>query len=750
MPVGYTTPPGSALAPVFQATEKMISSVNQETPTLDDGCGVTSPSDLVEQNIQVLMKGALAAVMERQTEKTVVALQALIERRLEEMAKRILQAEERSSQGLVALQRALEESRSSSSFHELLDQRAKEITLCIDEVAQHWTRNLDHERQARQEAFEACARDIALLQDQATPSEPLSASNNSISARALKELDAAATVCFEQVAQLVERMDRIEDEFELQKKSCADTSAATAKSVEGIEEKISMGFAVEQHERRALRLELQQAEAQFAQTWQTERKEATDVIQQGVSQLHSVLASVALREKNRIDAQMLQQEFGNRLDDMQSAVARLEAASSRDQDVTDSPWVDELISNTPRVGSLASAEENLSALEQRMESVLAALHVAEEGCKQCQSFNSECEARQKALSKALSAANLPSQDENKHEFISELKSLQEDIHAIEGRCSARCRDELSTILLMVEAQEERLIESQNSEQMQAISKEIRDLKLNQESFAEASYDKALSQEAQIKIRTIVCEYTNSLSDALNFKLQALHDRFDEVIQSCRTSREVTPHMDKDHLDYCERRRGDPEPEPELIDLRRLESHQQESRFALEELQQQILEIQQRETLGREALLCTNKELLRSSSQEQSVKELHARLDAISAESARCSDSQTLFNSELADMCNVLRNMNGKVSELSGMASLPSMRSNSSRVESDIVRCVSGRVQELVNRQSRRSESPNAQHVISQAPPCTNAGASPDAANSPATRYGVPPLRLTRMSQQREQ
>merc|ERR1719258_583387 len=44
----------------------------------------------------------------------------------------------------------------------------------------------------------------------------------------------------------------------------------------------------------------------------------------------------------------------------------------------------------------------------------------------------------------------------------------------------------------------------------------------------------------------------------------------------------------------EGRRADPEPEPEMLDLKRLEARQEESRQALEELQQQLVDIQRHE------------------------------------------------------------------------------------------------------------------------------------------------------------
>merc|ERR1712070_252160 len=130
------------------------------------------------------------------------------------------------------------------------------------------------------------------------------------------------------------------------------------------------------------------------------------------------------------------------------------------------------------------------------------------------------------------------------------------------------------------------------------------------------------------------------------------------------------------------RRADPEPEPEMVDLRRLEARQEESRQALEELQQQLCEIQRTEGQDDSSLrhnLVTAVEVQRREGQAQlleldeslksalrasslsdtspndppALKELYTRLDLVSAEAARCTAYQSSYGSELADMCQVL-------------------------------------------------------------------------------------------------
>jgi len=135
------------------------------------------------------------------------------------------------------------------------------------------------------------------------------------------------------------------------------------------------------------------------------------------------------------------------------------------------------------------------------------------------------------------------------------------------------------------------------------------------------------------------------------------------------------------------RRADPEPEPEMLDLKRLEARQEESRQALEELQQQLVSMQRHEGqddpnlrhvvlagAGRAHLLeldesrksdvevCSPSD--RSSMEPLVLKELRTQLDIVSAEAARCTTCQNSYGSELADMCHVLKNMDRKVSELS--------------------------------------------------------------------------------------
>lgn len=115
-------------------------------------------------------------------------------------------------------------------------------------------------------------------------------------------------------------------------------------------------------------------------------------------------------------------------------------------------------------------------------------------------------------------------------------------------------------------------------------------------------------------------------------------------------------LESDHDSPSSSRRADPEPEPEMVDLKRLEARQEESRQALEELQQQLCEIQRHEgpddssiklrlseVGGRAKLLELDESLksdLKARSPSSQVRELCTRLDVVSAEAARSPRART--------------------------------------------------------------------------------------------------------------
>merc|ERR1739848_532033 len=113
--------------------------------------------------------------------------------------------------------------------------------------------------------------------------------------------------------------------------------------------------------------------------------------------------------------------------------------------------------------------------------------------------------------------------------------------------------------------------------MNVICKELEALGLKQEALSELASNACITPQAQIaRIRSIVAELTTPIVADVNSRFEALRHSPGRA-----SSSSGTPSLG---------RRADPEPEPEMIDLRRLEERQEESRQALEELQQQLCEI----------------------------------------------------------------------------------------------------------------------------------------------------------------
>lgn len=301
------------------------------------------------------------------------------------------------------------------------------------------------------------------------------------------------------------------------------------------------------------------------------------------------------------------------------------------------------------------------------------------------------------------AANAPQglkqNDEAARELERRFKDVAVSITGAEEHCARRiemeqqevlttlavaCRNasqhneaELAAIRHSVNRQEESLAacSARECEQMSAIYRELESLVPKQQALSELASNACIAPDAQVaRIRSIVAEFTNPISADVKSRFEALQSRPEKACAN-----------QSDHSSPLITQRS--EPEPELIDLRRLEARQEESRQALEELQQQLRGItyqngqeepsmRQRllQDLGQAQLLefdeCLKLDLKArlpsgtSLEDPPGLTELRARLELVSAEAAQCTDCQNLYGSELADMCRVLRDMDRKIWELS--------------------------------------------------------------------------------------
>jgi len=691
------------------------------------------------QDIENMVTGVLSGVLERQTEKTIIALQGVIDQRITDMSKGILQVEKSASDDRASVQLCLHENREfrqltttiekdivalrlqlqalselvaqciedvsglqrgqqqlsvswledvgstpkdggqnsrqldaetplagevqGKAFQAMLDQ-VQDVACCIDQATEHWACSLDVERQIRAAGLETCCDNVARLEEQLRAVRQQD-SLTAAPARGLQQ----DRMQFELLAGAAAQMERWECALEMQAMSAGQ------------------------------RLGL--AEEQLAQSYQREHSEMVSSMQHGVGQLESVMEGVARKENQRLEFRECAKGEQDALSiELKLQVPKLEERV--DEMANHLMGVEELfVSNLDdmqqMVGQLSSklAANSSKSLGQQVSSeisfqkeVLVRIDGMEEyWARRFDGEQQECRSAHQSISQehpvfeALQQTAAACQD-NAQFLEAELAAVWGSIaqqEAAREACSIRdceqvseIRNELASIELRTELE----------------SRELRSVQEAVSNFA------AVGPEAQItRMHSIVKDLTRSIRDEMISRFDALQ-RSTDANSLCSRS---------------DRRHPDPEPEPELVDLRRLEARQEESRQAMEEVQQQLGEIQRHDPksglLSRNLVLQESRVgrslerearvLKESPSQEKLVldstrlltdlksqlgswlptgaativalpttAELHARQDLVSAEIARCNEAYQKNGTELSDMCRVLCDMDTKFGELS--------------------------------------------------------------------------------------
>lgn len=692
-----------------------------------------------------MVTGAMSTLLERQTENTVIALQSVLDQRIADMSKSIQRVESRCAQDRAAVQACLDqsmqdraavqqcldqntdvhrlactadndiaglrvqlqalaelvthciedvgavqkrcESQEACSSQEgrmeireqevreliaeqlkpvqvLIDQHMTDVARCIDRAAEHWASTLDAERRVRADALETCAQNVVLLEKQ------------------LKDVRQSELVLgktdseWQQLEQQLKTLSQLESMPTSPEKGGPTKSVGTLQGMtdsdqvlalqrESVRQELLTGIApqVEKWE-AALQAQASNAgsrigevEAELVQSFQREHEEMVASMQHGVGQLQAVMAGIAQKQEcvqsnvaeqaafsnemhlglpkleQRVDEVVnrltgAESHWVKKLDEMQHVVAQLRAKLAANA------------SQAPKQG-----DEEARDLERRFQEVGVRIDGMEDFCAR-----RENSKQQECLS-SLAVACQEASQYTEVEFAEVWRSIKKHEENFEASSNKDC------------------------EQMSTICKELESLGRQQQALSEVASSACISPETQIaRIRSIVAEVTQPIKSDIDSRFEAL----------CCPDK--ARGLGSGLSSPSDSRRADPEPEPEMIDLRRLEARQEESRQALEELQQQLLAVQQHggedgdslknqllQDLGQAQLeldeslksdLKAHLTTSTSSTEPLAVKDLVARLDVVSAEAAQCTDCQNMYGTELVDMCRVLRDMDHKVSELS--------------------------------------------------------------------------------------
>jgi len=552
----------------------------------------------VETEIERMVAGAMSQVLERQTEKTVTALQMMLDQRVAEMSKFV---ENRCSQESAALQQCIDQSREAhrlacasekdiAGLKLQLQALAELVTHCIEDVGslQKWRDDCASVMPVGTGSHAAVAEVKALISEQAQTHQ---AFEEFLQAEPQVEARAARDLQLELFASMAPQVD--------------EWMAALDSQVVGVKNHVG------------------ETESHLKERFQQEQEELMISMQRGVGQLESAMAGIALKECDRKESQTKE---------MQVALPKLEQQ------------VDDVMSR------LAGAEQSWVSKLDEMQQVVGQL-----------------------VTKSSRSAQKPSLDAQELE-----RRLREATNRVEEHCARHYGSEQQVELAALRrslAKQEQNVEAasvRDHEAMKTICRELESLGHKQEALSELASCSPINPSAQIDtIRSIVVEFTTPIMSEMNCRFEALHKRI-HCTDKARGNGQCSP-------------TGDPEPEPEMVDLRRLEARQEESRKALEELQQQLVEVKRHERdqlpLAQvsqldSTLKSTCHALSPSSPSEISsiesvvMKELSTRLDIVSAQAAQCTDSQNSHGSELADMSRILHDMDRKVNELSQVRPQP--------------------------------------------------------------------------------